>query len=114
MDFLEDMFGDRDRRGRGGSFQGGGHHDHHDDDHDDDHGYRQPYPANLPSPQVPTNQAAYPPGVVCRKCSIQTVSGANFCHGCGAVIEKILNCASCGSKLPDNALFCSQCGFKNG
>jgi ribosomal protein L40E len=26
----------------------------------------------------------------------------------------ILNCASCGSKLPAQALFCPQCGYKSG
>jgi ribosomal protein L40E len=26
----------------------------------------------------------------------------------------ILNCASCGSKLPVDAPFCSQCGYRNG
>lgn len=113
MDFLEDLFdfGDRKRRKQGGFFQNDDHHDHHDD-HDDEHGHRNPYPANLYS-QAPTNPAAFLPGIMCRKCSTQTVQGAKFCHECGAAIEMNQNCASCGSKLPANALFCSQCGYKN-
>jgi ribosomal protein L40E len=112
MDFLEDLLdrGNRKRRNSGGSFQ---NEDHHDNDHDDDHDHRHQYPTNS-YPQVPMNPAAFLPGVVCRKCSTQTVQGAKFCHGCGTVVEMILNCASCGSKLPANALFCSQCGYKNG
>jgi ribosomal protein L40E len=116
MDFLEDLFdrGDRKRRQSGGFFQ---NENHHDDDHDNDHDQRHqnPYPNNAyPQAPVNVNPAAFQPGVVCRKCSTQTVQGAKFCHGCGAAIETILVCASCGSKLPANALFCSQCGYKNG
>jgi ribosomal protein L40E len=106
MDFLEDLldFGDRKNRRRDGSYQ---------DDHEDDCDHRQQYPANA-YPQAPVNPAVFQPGVVCRKCAAQTVQGAKFCHGCGAAIEMILNCTSCGSRLPANAVFCSQCGFKNG
>jgi ribosomal protein L40E len=113
MDFLEDLFdrGNRNRRKSGGFFQNEGHHN--DDHDDDDHGHHQQYPANS-YPQVPTNPAAFLPGVVCRKCSTPTVQGAKFCHGCGAAIDMTLTCASCGSKLPANALFCPQCGYKNG
>ncbi|MEI7845088.1 MAG: zinc ribbon domain-containing protein [Chloroflexota bacterium] len=123
MDFLEDLFdfGDRKRRNKGGFFQNG---DHHDDDHHDDHDYHpnqgniypqvsmnSPIPGNQPFSTVP---AASLPGVVCRNCSTQTVQGAKFCHGCGTAIEVIQTCASCGSKLPARALFCAQCGYKNG
>jgi ribosomal protein L40E len=115
MDFLEDLldFGDRKRRKEGGFSQNGNHHDKHGDDHNHDSDHHQQY-SNNSYPQVPTNPAAFLPGVICRKCSTQTVQGAKFCHGCGAAIEMIQNCASCGTKLPANALFCSQCGFKNG
>jgi ribosomal protein L40E len=112
MDFLENLLnsGDRRHQKRGGFFN---NDDHHDDDHDDhhDHPYQQPYNIN---PQVPQNQTAFPPGVVCRKCATQTVQGAKFCHGCGTAIELSLNCASCASKLPPQATFCPQCGYKNG
>jgi ribosomal protein L40E len=112
MDFLEDLFdfGDRNRRKKGNYTQNEDHHDEHDDGHAQ---YNQ-NPANTAYPQMPPNPVAFPVGVVCRKCSTQTVQGAKFCHACGSPIDTILNCASCGSKLPPNALFCSQCGFKNG
>jgi ribosomal protein L40E len=123
MDFLEDLFdlGDRKRRNRGGIFQNG---DHHDDDHHDDHEHHpnqgSTYPQvsmNSPLPgnqQFSTAPAASLTGVVCRNCSTQTVQGAKFCHGCGTAIDIIQTCASCGSKLPARALFCAQCGYKNG
>jgi ribosomal protein L40E len=116
MDFLEDLFdfGNRKRQKSGGLFQNGDHHDdNHNEHHDDDHGHQNQYPTNS-FPQVPTNPAAFPTGIVCRKCSTSTMPGAKFCHGCGAALEMILNCASCGSKLPTNAPFCPQCGYKNG
>jgi ribosomal protein L40E len=112
MDFLEDLFdrGGRKRQNKGGFLQ---NEDHHNDDHDDDHDHHQQYPANS-YPQAPSNPTAFQPGAVCRKCSTPTVQGAKFCHVCGAANEMIPNCASCGSKLPANALFCPQCGYKNG
>jgi ribosomal protein L40E len=113
MDFLEGLFEIGNRKRKGGVFQNEGHHDDHHDDHDDDHDHRQPYPVNS-YPQVPVNPAVFATGILCRKCSTQTIQGAKFCHGCGTVIEMILNCASCGSKLPANAPFCPQCGYKNG
>jgi ribosomal protein L40E len=113
MDFLEKLLDPGNRKYlKGDGFMQD--NDHHDNEHDDDHDHHHhQYPSNI-SPQVPTNSAAFQPGVVCRKCSTQTVQGAKFCHGCGAAIEIILNCASCGSKLPVNALFCPQCGYKSG
>jgi hypothetical protein len=116
MDFLEDLFerNKRKRQNQGGLFQNSGHHDDdHDDDHDHDHdhGHHQQYPANQ-FPQPPANPVAFQPGVLCRNCLTPTVTGAKFCHGCGKAIEMVLNCASCGSKLPANALFCPQCGYK--
>ena len=127
MDFLEDLFGfgDRKRRNRGGIFQSGDHHDedHHNDDHHNDHDQQYPgnsYPRvsmNSPLPGIqpfsPASGAALP-GAICQKCSTQTVQGAKFCHGCGSAIDLIMNCASCGSLLPAKALFCAQCGYKNG
>jgi hypothetical protein len=116
MDFLEGLFdvGDRKRRKKGGFFQNEDHHDDdHDDEHDDNHDHRQQNPIN-PYPQVPINPMVAPLGVVCRNCSTQTIQGSKFCHGCGTAIDMILNCASCGSKLPANAPFCPQCGYKNG
>jgi len=103
MDFLEALFdlGDRKRQKRGGFF------------HNDDHHNQQQYPVNS-SPQVLANPAVVLSGVVCRKCSTQTIQGSKFCHGCGTAIETILNCASCGSRIPANAPFCPQCGYKNG
>jgi ribosomal protein L40E len=111
MDFLENFLNSGDRRHqRGGGFLQ--NDDHHDDDHDDHHGhnYQQPYNIN---PQGLQNQTVFPPGILCRKCSTQTVQGAKFCHTCGTAIELILNCASCGSLLPAMASFCPQCGYKN-
>ena len=116
MDFLEGLFdlGDRKRQKRGGFFQNDDHYeDHHEDEHGDHHDHRQQYFDN-PSPQGPVDPAVALSGLVCRKCSTQTLQGAKFCHGCGTVIELNLNCASCGSKLPANAPFCPQCGYKNG
>ena len=93
MDFLEELFdlGKRKDRKSGGVFH---NEDHHDDDHDDDHDRHQQYPANA-YPQVPANHmqaslnpAAFPSGIVCRRCSTQTVQGAKFCHGCGTAIEE--------------------------
>lgn len=113
MDFLEDLFdfGDRNHRNRGGFLQNGNHNDHHDDDHHDDH--HNNYPAYNHS-QAPIMNTGGQPGIVCRKCSNQTIAGAKFCHVCGAAVETIVNCGSCGSKLPTGALFCPQCGYKNG
>jgi ribosomal protein L40E len=114
MDFLEDLFelGNRKRRKRDGSLQNEDHHDHQDDDHDDDHDHHRQYPANS-FPQPSTNSAAFLPGIMCLKCSTQTVQGAKFCHTCGSAIAVERNCASCGAKLPANALFCAQCGYRN-
>lgn len=115
MDFLEALFdlGDRKRQKRGGFLQNDHHHDDdHDDEHDDHHNQQQ-YPVN-PSSKVLANSAVVLSGVVCRKCSTQTIQGSKFCHGCGTAIETILNCASCGSRVPANAPFCPQCGYKNG
>jgi hypothetical protein len=114
MDFLKNLLGsDEHKRQIMGRFmQNGCHHGgDHDDDHDDHH--HPQYPTNT-YPQNPTNPAAFLPGIVCRNCSTTTVQSARFCHGCGAAIEMILNCASCGSKLPAKALFCPQCGYKSG
>lgn len=110
MDFLEDLldFGDRKRRRTGGMFQNG---DHHDQDHDHDH--RQQPPGNS-FQQALANPSALLPDIVCRNCSTQTVQGARFCHGCGQAIEMVAKCASCGSRLPVNAPFCLQCGYRNG
>jgi ribosomal protein L40E len=120
MDFLEDLldFGDRKHRKNGGLFQNNG--DHHGDDHDD-HDHHQPYPTHqVPAnSQFPVNQqfsanpAATILGVICRKCSTQTIQGAKFCHGCGTAIRTLLKCDSCGSQLPANAPFCPQCGYNN-
>ncbi len=114
MDFLEDLFelGKRKRRKSGRVFQNEDHHDH-DDDHDDDHDKHRQYPATA-YPQILANPTAVPTGVVCRKCSTQTLQGAKFCHGCGTSIQIILKCESCGSKVPANAPFCPQCGYGNG
>jgi ribosomal protein L40E len=117
MDFLEDLFdiGDNKRQKKGGFFQNQDHHDDdHGDEHNDDHNHhqQQQYPAG--PTQIPVNPAVVLSGVVCRKCSTQTLQGAKFCHGCGTAIETILNCASCCSKLPPNAPFCPQCGYRNG
>ena len=102
MDFLEDLldFGDRKSRKNRVMFQNGEHHNH---DHDHDH--RQPSPGN---------PAAFLPGLVCRNCSTQTVQGARFCHSCGQTLELIIKCASCGSRVPANAPYCPQCGYRNG
>jgi ribosomal protein L40E len=116
MDFLEGLFelGDRKRQKKGGFFQNNDHHDdEHEDEHDDRQDHQQQYPVN-PSSQILANPATVLSGIVCRKCSAQTIQGAKFCHECGTAIEMILNCASCGSRLPDNAPFCPQCGYKNG
>jgi ribosomal protein L40E len=112
MDLLEGLFdfGDRKRRNGGGFLQNDEQDDHHHEDHDHP---RNQYPPKT-NPQGPTIAAMYQPGAVCRNCSTQTVMGAKFCHGCGAAIELIQNCASCGSKLPTYALFCPQCGYKSG
>jgi ribosomal protein L40E len=115
MDFLENLLnsGDRKHQNRGG-FLRDDHH--HDDDHDDHHDHRD-YPNDQPynlNQQLSPNHNAFLPGVMCRKCTIQTVQGAKFCHACGTAIDLVLNCASCGSKLPALGTFCPQCGYKNG
>lgn len=117
MDFLEELFslGDRKRRKSGGLFQHDKHHDDDDDDDDDHDGHnrQRQYPASA-YPQPVVDPAVVLSSVICRKCPTQIIQGAKFCHGCGAAVETILNCASCGSKLPVNAPFCPQCGYKNG
>jgi hypothetical protein len=113
MNFLKDLLdsGDHRYQKRDGFMQNG---DHHDDGHDNDHEHHSHQYAPNAYPQVLTNTSDFQPGVVCCNCSTQTVQGAKFCHGCGAAIELILNCAGCGSKLPAYALFCPQCGYKSG
>jgi ribosomal protein L40E len=114
MEFLELFdFGERKRRKHNEIFGQGDHHDDDDDADDEHHQHRSQNPANA-YPQILANPAAAPTGIVCRRCSTQTVQGAKFCHGCGNPIEMISNCASCGSKLPDNAPYCLQCGYGNG
>ncbi len=117
MDFIEDLFdiADRKRRQKNGQFQKDTYHeDDHDDDHDDhDHGHTQRAQTNQ-NPTVPGSQAAFLAGIVCRRCSTQTVKGARYCHGCGSALQTAQNCAACGSKLPEDAPFCPQCGYRNG
>ncbi len=137
MEFLEDLFeiGERKRRKRGGFYQNKDHHGHendndhyddHDEDHDDDrdherekvHDHNRDHDQNhqsttSPYSQTPINPASFLTGVVCRYCSTQTIQGAEFCHGCGVIIEIIQNCGSCGSRLPANAPCCPQCGAPN-
>ena len=123
MDFLEDLFelGRRKYQKSGGVF-----HDQYrkerddDDDHDDDDdNKRRRYPttpyAQAPAypPQVTSSPVVFLSNIVCRRCSTQTIQGAKFCHGCGTVVEPVLKCASCGSKLPVNETICSQCGYGN-
>ena len=119
MDFLEELFelGKRKYQKSGGVFHD---KDLKDDDHDDDDDdKRRQYPTrSYPQgpayrPQVTSNPAFFLSSIVCRRCSIQTVQGAKFCHSCGTAIELISTCASCGSKLPLNELLCSQCGYGN-
>ncbi len=120
MDFLEELFelGKRKYQKRGGVFHD---KDHKDDDHDDDDDddKRRQYP-NKPynqvlayHPQVTSSPMILSSGSACRRCSMQTVQGAKFCHNCGTAIKLILACASCGSKLPVNDPLCSQCGYRN-
>ena len=115
MDFIEGLFdfGDRNRRKRGGFFQNDSQHGQYNDDYDDDQDHHNQY-SNNSIPQDSTKSAATLVGVICNKCSTQTVLGAKFCHGCGATIEVNHKCSSCGSLLPVNAQFCAQCGCKNG
>ncbi len=118
MDFLEELFeiGKRKYQKSGGVFHD---KDHKDDDHDDDDDKRRPYPtksytqAPAYRPQVTSSPVAFSSSIVCRRCSVQTVQGAKFCHSCGTAIELKLTCASCGSKLPVNKPLCSQCGYGN-
>jgi hypothetical protein len=81
MVFLEVLFdlGDRKSQKKDGFFQNDDDHDHH------------PYPINSYYPQILANSAVIPTGILCHKCSAQTLQGAKFCHGCGTAIEVILN-----------------------
>ncbi len=86
MDFLEDLldFGDRKRRKGGGLFQNEGHYDnandqHHDDDHDD-HAPHQPN-SNNAFPQVLTDPAAIPSGVVCASVPLPPFKVLNIATG---------------------------------
>jgi ribosomal protein L40E len=113
MDFIEGLFdlGDRNNQKKGGFFKNDQHHGHSNDGCDDEHDHHNQYQNNS-NFQNPINLETSLMGVVCRKCSTQTIIGAKFCHGCGAAIETVANCSSCGSLLPANAQFCAQCGFK--
>jgi hypothetical protein len=113
MDFLEDLFeiAERKRRKKAGSNQ---NESYHDDDHDSDHEHDHQHRSQEGSfSQVPKGPAAFSPGVICRRCSTQTIQGAGYCHGCGAAIQSAHNCSACGSKLAENAPFCPQCGYRN-
>jgi len=121
MDFLEELFelGRRKTQKSGGVFHDKDHKDDdHDDDDDDDDKCRQ-YPTRsynqVPAyhPQVTASPVTLFSSSVCRRCSMQTVHGAKFCHNCGTAIGLILPCASCGSKLPVNEALCTQCGYGN-
>lgn len=121
MDFLEELFelGKRKYQKSGGVFHDKDYKDdYHDGDDDDDDKLRQ-YPTKAYTqapayyPQVSSIPVDFLASSVCRRCSMQTVQGAKFCHGCGTAIELILTCASCGSKLPVNEPLCSQCGYGN-
>jgi hypothetical protein len=96
-----------ENQGRGGFGQ---HADHHGDDHDN-HDCHHQYSTD-PAFRMPADSAPFPPGVVCRNYSTQTVTRVKFCHSCGSAIEMIPFCSSGGTKWPANALFCPQCGYK--
>ena len=122
MDFLEELFeiGRRKYKKGGGVFHERDYKDDdHDDDDDDDNDKRRPYPTkSYPQvsayrPQATSSAVVFLSSIVCRRCSVQTVQGAKFCHSCGTAIELNLTCASCGSKLPVNEPTCSQCGYGN-
>jgi ribosomal protein L40E len=119
MDFLEELFelGKRKYRKSDGVFHD---KDYKDDDHDDDDDDKlRQYPTKAYTqvlayhPQAPSSPVTLLSNIVCRRCSMQTVHGAKFCHSCGTAIELILPCASCGSKLPVNDPLCAQCGYRN-
>jgi class 3 adenylate cyclase len=46
--------------------------------------------------------------VRCAACSVDNLSGARFCSGCGYGLEKV--CAGCGHANGPGAQFCSACG----
>lgn len=119
MDFLEELFelGKRKYQKSNGVFHD---KDYKDDDHDDDDDKRRQYPTKAYTqvlayhPQATSSLVTLLSSIVCRRCSMQTVQGAKFCHGCGTATELVLTCASCGSKLLVNESLCSQCGYRNG
>ncbi len=121
MDFLEKLFeiGNRKYQKSGGAFHDKDYKDDDHDDDDDDDDKRRQYPtksySQVPAyrPQMTLNPAVFLSNIVCRRCSTQTVQGAEYCHNCGTAVELNLTCASCGSKLPVNESLCSQCGYGN-
>lgn len=50
--------------------------------------------------------------MVCMKCGGTVDAGSKFCCHCGAPIEDIAFCPSCGAKLEANQVFCKSCGTK--
>ena len=114
MDFLEELFelGKHNYQKRGKVFN-------EIDYKVDDESTRRQYPiksynqGSTYHPLVISSPLTLLSGNVCRSCSTQIVQGAKFCHKCGAGIEPILPCASCGSNLPVIEPHCSQCGYGN-
>ena len=55
-----------------------------------------------------------PPGApTCPVCA-RPSGGGRFCESCGASLAATRACASCGHELPPGAVFCGQCGTRNG
>ena len=93
MSFFEDLFDNDHRRGRHGY--------EHDDDH---HGYGRQSNNRY-------DERYYGELVHCRRCSVELIPGARFCHQCGAPsLEMKPKCSSCQKEMQVGAKFCPHCG----
>lgn len=48
--------------------------------------------------------------MICWKCNSQIPDEAIFCDNCGAEQHRIIKCRNCGAELLNNPLFCKRCG----
>ncbi|MEB3272542.1 MAG: zinc ribbon domain-containing protein [Prochlorothrix sp.] len=49
--------------------------------------------------------------ITCPHCFYDNPDGALVCEQCYAALDDLLHCGNCGTRVPNQATFCSHCGF---